>query len=232
MKKKILALIGVAVLSLGTVACTQNTDTNDIVIGADEVKPDEDTNTGDAGNTGSDNAGTEDGDSSSDNTNAGDVTEVTDVTSTLDAFNVFWNNYPEAEKFAVAGGDYNNFVDGAPGTCNVSDTDTIINQFYIPEAVAGSVDDMASLVHMMNANTFTGVIVHTGAPEGFADALKENISNVNWVCGFPDRLIVADLSNGYFAYAFGEASIMSTYEASLKATFPSAQIVHDVNLAQ
>lgn len=230
MKKKILALIGVAVLAFGAVACGENTgnsDTNDTEV----VTPvdDADNDNADTDNSQDENPGEVD---NSGETSGGENTAVTDITSAVDAYTAFWNNYAESDKFAVVGGDYNNYVDGAPGACDISDINTLTNQFYIPEAVAGSVDDMATLVHMMNANTYTGVIVHTTAPDGFADALKDNITGVDWVCGFPDRLIIADLSDGYFAYAFGEASIMNDYVAKLQSTFPSANILHDVDLTK
>ena len=216
--KKVLAFIGVAVLAFGATACGNTVDDNNVSIGADAVEPDDAL----TGNDTENQAGSNDNQS-------GAAVELTD---SLQAFTAIWDSYGDNDIFAAVGGDYSSMVDGAPGKCDVSDTDCLVNMFYIPENLTGSVDDMASLLHMMNANTYTGVILHTTSPEGFADALKDNISSINWVCGFPDRLVVADLSGGYFAYAFGEASIMETYVSKLQAAFPSAKLVHDVNLVE
>lgn len=235
MKKKILMIIGVAVLALGMVACTGKTNSNenvpDAVVDTDKDNVDKD-------NTDKDNAdasATDDVDNADNDNNEESsvkLTVVTEITDSLSAYTTLWGNYAENEKFAAMGGDFNNYVDDVPGACGLSNPDAIMNFFYIPETVILSVDDMAALTHMMNANTYTGVILHTTEQEGFADAVKDYIVATDWVCGFPDRLIVAELSNGYIAYAFGESSIMETYVGKLQATFPTAEIVHDVNLAE
>jgi len=235
MKKKLLVVIGVAVLALGMVACTGKSNSNekvpDAVVDTDKDNTDKD-NT-DKDNTDASNTdGVDNADNGNNEESSGSLTVVTEITDSLSAYTTLWGNYAENEKFAAMGGDYDNYVEDAPGVCGLSNPDALMNLFYIPESVVLSVDDMAALTHMMNANTYTGVILHTREPEGFADAIKDSIVATDWVCGFPDRLIVAELSNGYIAYAYGESSIMETYVGKLQATFPTAEIVHDVNLAE
>lgn len=226
MKKKILALLGVAVLAFGMVACTDKTE-NDAGNTVIESTDDSVDNNNSADIDDENNNDTEDNLGNADNGG-----ESVEATGAVLVYNAIWNSYNENDMFAAIGGDFSNPVDNAPGKIDTANADTLVNQFYIPEDMIGTLDDVASLMHGMNANTYTGIVAHTSQPEAFADAIKNNIMGVDWVCGFPDRLVVADLSDGYVAYAFGEASIMETYVAQLQAAYPSANIIHDINLAE
>lgn len=225
MKKKILAIFVMAALAMSTVACTSSAGSNDSGIEKDENNDSKDDATQDS-----------DKDEDSDDSNAGGDSasngDATEVTGALQAFEAIWNSFGDDEKFPAMGGDFANAVDGMPGNCNLEEKDTIIYQFYVPEDMYESVDDMASLMHMMNANTYTGVVVHVADSQAFADAVKTNIQGTNWVCGFPDRLVVAELADGYVAYAFGAEDIMVSYAANIQKVFPSAKIVYDLSLTE
>ena len=45
--------------------------------------------------------------------------------------------------------------DGAPGNFSMDDADLLDSSLGFPAAEAGKIDGAASLVHMMNLNTFT-----------------------------------------------------------------------------
>ena len=60
----------------------------------------------------------------------------------------------------------------------------------LPETA--KVDQAASLVHMMNQNTFTAAAYHcTDDADALATALRDNIQQRQWMCGFPDKVAVA-----------------------------------------
>ena len=76
-------------------------------------------------------------------------------TSALNILETVWNTYGEDEKFSVVGGDFSeaNLKEDAPGVFDLKDRALADSELGLPETAA--VDEAASLVHMMNANTFT-----------------------------------------------------------------------------
>ena len=73
----------------------------------------------------------------------------------VDVLTKVWDTYKDDEKFAAGGGDANNMVMDGPGKYDVSDVEGLDAQLGFPQASVALIDDAASLVHMMNANTFT-----------------------------------------------------------------------------
>ena len=144
-----------------------------------------------------------------------------------------WAVYEEDEKFAIAGGDYENMVMDAPGTVNVSDGETLDGLFGFPASSAGLVDDGASMMHMMNQNTFTAAVFHVTKADDVktvADAAKENIMNRQWMCGFPDDLVICSVGTNYVAVVFGAEEVVDDFEDGLEKAFPSTQTLYDEDL--
>ena len=64
-------------------------------------------------------------------------------------------------------------------------------------------------MHMMNANTFTcgALRVKNGDDAAkLAEDLRDAIQNKQWMCGFPDKLVIATLGN-YVVSVYGDAAI-------------------------
>ena len=143
-----------------------------------------------------------------------------------------WAAYDD-EKFAIAGGDYENMVMDAPGAVNVSDGETLDALLGFPAASAGLIDDGASMMHMMNQNTFTAGVYHVTKADdvqAVADAVKENIMNRQWMCGFPDDLVVYSVGTNYVAAVFGAEDIVDNFEESLEGYYASTKILYDEDL--
>lgn len=143
-----------------------------------------------------------------------------------------WASYAEDEKFFAMGGDYNNMVDNAPGACDVTDAETLNALFGFPTANIADIDGAASLMHAMNQNTFTAGAYHmvTTDKQALADAIKENIQNRQWMCGFPDTLLIASVGD-CMVVAFGEASIMDNFKAKLTAAYDFTEVLYEESLA-
>ena len=79
------------------------------------------------------------------------------VKSPLELLTTVWNSYGDDEKFPAGGGDMSeeNMTTDAPGRFGIDDTAALDATLGFPAASAEKIDDAASLVHMMNANTFT-----------------------------------------------------------------------------
>lgn len=161
--------------------------------------------------------------------------EVVSITDSLEVLTTVWGTYGDDEKFAVAGGDYNNSVMDAPGKFDVTDAVTLDTMLGVPEDGAALIDDAASIMHMMNANTFTAGAYHmadSANQEDFCTKLKDNILNRQWMCGFPDTLIVVTIGDEYVVSAFGAADVIDTFKTKLTTEYPVAEIMFEESLAQ
>jgi len=163
------------------------------------------------------------------------ATETVAVTDATDLFTQVWNSYADADKFPIGGGDFDNIVMDAPGKYDVSKAEEMDSTLGLPQSSAALIDDAASMMHMMNANTFTGGVYHVADAanqDTVVDSLKDNIMNRQWMCGFPDTLIVAKVGGEYVVSAFGNAEIIETFKTNLKATFEMTDVVVEESLAE
>ena len=157
----------------------------------------------------------------------------TEGKTAVDILTDSWAVYEEAEKFAIAGGDYNTMVPDAPGAVDVSDGETLDALLGFPADSAGLIDDGASLMHMMNQNTFTAAAYHVTKADDVqtvADAIKENIMNRQWMCGFPDDLVVYSVGTNYVVAVFGAEDVVDNFEDALEEVYASTKILYDEDL--
>ncbi|MCI8462734.1 MAG: hypothetical protein HFG25_07325 [Lachnospiraceae bacterium] len=154
--------------------------------------------------------------------------EASKYSDALEVMNAVLEVYTDDQRFAIAGGDSSNMTEDAPGKFDVSKTEELDYMLGLPADQAAVIDDAASMVHMMNANTFTGAVYHL--TEGtdvtaFADAVKANILARQWMCGFPDKLLIIDVDGRYVITAFGEAGIMEIFKTNALSALSDAQVI-------
>ena len=121
-----------------------------------------------------------------------------------------WDSYTDDEKFPAAGGDYETSVDDAPGAFDPSNADNL--NFLL-----------------MNANTFTcgALRVKNGDDAAkLAEDLRDAIQNKQWMCGFPDKLVIATLGN-YVVSVYGDEELVNTFRDKLQAAYSDAAIAYD-----
>lgn len=146
--------------------------------------------------------------------------------SALDLLEKVWSTYTEDEKFPASGGDYSeaNSKEDAPGVYDLSDRAAVDSALGLPETA--KVDQAASLVHMMNANTFTAAAYHcTDDPAALATQLRDNIQQRQWMCGFPDKVAVSVVGE-YVVSVFGAEDLVDTFMSHLNGIF-GVQPVYD-----
>lgn len=173
---------------------------------------------------------------SNDNTNT--TTEGTTAapavqTSALEIMENIWNAFG-GEKFPVMGGAADAYVDGAPGSVEVTNTDMLIYTLLLPEAQAAQIDEAASLMHAMMLNNFTAAAYHL--TEGtdvaaFTAAVHEAISNNPWMCGMPEQMLVAVIHGEYVVTAFGVNAAMDPFKTGLTTAYPDAEIAYSEAIA-
>lgn len=210
--KKIIALLLAAMMALSAAACSDSST---------------DSSTDASKNSSSEN-----------NTNSSSQSEESESVSIADGVELLttvWDSYDEADKFPVMGGDTTegNMNTEGPGQYGLEDTAALDSTLGFPAAAIDQIDSAASLMHMMNANTFTCGAYHVtdeADMDKLADTIKENILNRQWMCGFPDQLIIVKVDR-YLVAFFGEKGITDTFKTKLMAAYPSAQIVSETPIA-
>lgn len=161
--------------------------------------------------------------------------EPIEIESALALLESVWALYGEDEKFPAAGGDYNeeNMTDGAPGKVGLDDASSVEYLLTFPAAGVEMIDDAASLIHMMNTNTFTCGAYHlknAGDMQTLAADVKDHVMNKHWMCGFPDKLVVISVGE-YLVEVFGLQEQVETFCANLAAAYPEATILSDDPIA-
>lgn len=151
------------------------------------------------------------------------------VDDALTILNAIWNTYSDEEKFPAAGGDSEHAVDGAPGSFDASNADNLSYQLTFPADDASLIDSAASLVHMMNLNTFTCGAFHVADANNvarLADDLRTTIQAKRWMCGFPDKLVIVTVGQSVLS-VYGNEELVNTFRDKLLTSYSAATAVYD-----
>lgn len=139
----------------------------------------------------------------------------------LEVLQTVWEAMPEDSKFPSFGGEMTEEIQEGPGAYNMTGTDPLIYSLLVPEQQVDKVKEAASLIHMMNANTFTcgAFRVEGVSAEEFASAMKERILTNQWICGFPERLVIAAVGDTTVVSAFGMGDVLNPFVDQLTAAY-------------
>lgn len=156
------------------------------------------------------------------------------VSDPLTLMNTVWDQVPEDDKFPVIGGDYSeeNMNESGPGNYSLDDPAVIETYFGLPEASVAMVDQAASLMHMMNTNSFTAAAFHVAKPEDVSTVvadIQNNLANRHWMCGFPDKLVIVTLGD-YVVSFFGLNENVDAFKAGLLSAYSSAVVAVEDNI--
>lgn len=155
-----------------------------------------------------------------------------DIPDAVTLLTTVWNSYGAEEKFAAGGGDAENMVMDAPGAFALTDGEAVDAMLGLPQSALSMVDDAASVMHMMNANNFTcGAyrVAEGASAQELASALQENIKNRQWLCGFPEELVIYTVDN-YVVCLFGVCDITDVFQSKLTAAYTGAVLYCEESL--
>ena len=127
-----------------------------------------------------------------------------------------------------------NMTMDSPGKFSVSDAAALDTTLGFPEAAVDKIDDAASLVHMMNANSFTGAAYRVKAGtdmNAFAEEVKSSILATQWICGFPDTLVIINVDGTYVITAYGQKEIMETFKTNALSALQGAEVLVEAPVA-
>ncbi len=148
------------------------------------------------------------------------------IASPVELLTKVWDAFGE-NKFSAIGGNIENVVEDAPGEYDITMKETAMAQLVITEDGLKMVDSAASLMHMMNANTFTGAAYKLADGVKAADFIKvmqDSVKGNNWICGFPEKLLTAEVTDEYVVVAFGLGDIIDVFETNLKGVYAQAKV--------
>ena len=153
--------------------------------------------------------------------------------SALGILEKVWSTYSADEKFPATGGSEKHMKEDMPGKFDVSDAEALDSELGFPKANASEIDDSASLMHMLNQNNFSCGVYHikgSGNAEALAGKIKENILARQWLCGFPEKLVILTVGD-YVVSVFGAGELTDTFTAKLSAEYSSTKQLFDVPIA-
>ena len=153
--------------------------------------------------------------------------------SALEILEKVWSKYSTDEKFSATGGSEKHMKEDKPGKFDVSDAEALDLELGFPKAQATEIDDAASLMHMLNQNNFSCGVYHvkgSGNAEALAGKIKENILARQWLCGFPEKLVILTVGD-YVVSVFGTGELTDTFVAKLSAEYSSTKQLFDVPIA-
>ena len=139
--------------------------------------------------------------------------DATEVLTTIFA------SYAEENKFPVAGGDEANMSFEGPAKYDYTLADELGVVAKLPASQAANIEDAATAMHAMNANSFTGAaykLVDGADAVAFAEDFKTELDTARWMCGFPEKFVVVK-TGGYLVTAYGVADIMDYFKTTVSA---------------
>lgn len=154
--------------------------------------------------------------------------------SALDVLTTVADAYAEDQKFPMAGGDSENMSTEGPAAFDISKTEELATSLTLPESEIKHIDDAASLVHMMNANIFTGAAYHLtddADMKDFSKAVEESVLSKQWICGMPDTLVILKADDEYVVTAYGEAEIMETFKENAEASLDGSEVILETSVS-
>lgn len=159
-----------------------------------------------------------------DNASSEAVAEV-DV---VDALKNIWDNYEDENKFAAMGGGMANPVTDGPGELSLDDTAEVNDKTGVPEDKITTIDKAATLIHMMNANTFSAAAVHAAEgnkAEDVATTIGDNLKIRQWMCGIPEKHVIIKVGSNTIISAFGANDLITVFHDKAKVAYPDYTVL-------
>lgn len=153
--------------------------------------------------------------------------------SALEILETIWADYSEDEQFPVIGGSMADPVDNAPGNFDLAD-ENLPYLLLVPQDQMANITEAASMIHAMNTNTFTCAafkLAEGVTAADFGAAMKDAVMNNQWMCGFPDSLLIRALGDAYVIMAFGVNDAMTPFETHFSAVYPDAVTLAEETIA-
>ena len=166
--------------------------------------------------------------------------------SALEMLQIIFEKYNAAQatddtKLWVCGGNVNNFETTnpeGPAAFVALDNEDYNQNLGFPASEAGKIVSAASMFNMMNANTFncfTIQLTEDTDVDATINTLKDNILARQWICGSPEKLVIAKAPGNYIIAVWGVVEfggIVDPVAQSFATSIEGATIVVEHSFAQ
>lgn len=145
-----------------------------------------------------------------------------------------WSGMPEDQKFATAGGDSEHTIMDDAGYVDNTNETYLCNILLFPADYIDSIEEAASIGHMMNINGFTSglyTLAEGTDTAAIASAYEAIVADNMWLCGIPEEYIVMELDENQIFIAYGFVDNITNVEAHLTSLFPTAKILTEGKIA-
>lgn len=157
------------------------------------------------------------------------------VASALELLSTVYGAYDADSKPMVMGGAGDTASFEGPGAIDAADAETLDGQLHFPANQAANISEAASMMFAMNQNSLTaGAFKVTGDVNAFVNALKDSVLGTQWMCGFPEKLVIYTVGSDYVVMAFGLAGVsdpmsdfLKDFNQAVTTAYPMAQLVVD-----
>jgi len=122
------------------------------------------------------------------------------------------------DKFPVMGGHHQSYTLDAPASYDLDKTADLASSFCVPEELLTYVNDVATMQHMMHANTFTACAYHiteTEQVEAMIEGIEKKTLDNQWLGGFPDKFFIIRIGNDYVVTAYGNKNVVDYFKDAL-----------------
>ncbi len=158
-------------------------------------------------------------------TACGDKKDATEYASAVDILKKVVDTGKEIE-FPYMGGDFDHTKEDEPGSFDIAKKEELSN-LGLPESEQDHLEEAASMMHMMNANIFTGAVYKIKEDvdaDTFIEHVEEELSARQWMCGSPEKMIIIKISDEYILTAYGEEKILDDFKKKAIEALTDAKV--------
>ena len=148
-----------------------------------------------------------------------------------------WDEYKasagEDIQFPIGGGYAESMVMDAPAKFDMAAEgakDMLVYSFCIPAEELEKTDDAATMMNMMMANNFSSAAYHVADAanvEAVIAGIKDATLNNQWMCGFPEKMIIVTVGDEYVVSAFGNGMVIDAFETAITTVYGDAAVVSE-----
>lgn len=139
--------------------------------------------------------------------------EIVDTTTALEILEFAWMQIGAENQPSAYGGHVGEDGEYYPGpnSYELAYAEDLAAKLLLPTDQMDKVVDAATVIHLLNANSMTAGVVklQEGADvKAFADATADRISNNQWMCGFPEKMVIIQISDDFLFVGFGLTDLL------------------------
>lgn len=162
--------------------------------------------------------------------------EVVTDNAALNILSTVWATYSadDVNYFPAAGGDMlteatTNWEGPAAFGTTGEAAEAFEAMLHFPNASVSKLTAAASMMHAMNANTFTcGAFQVADAADidALTAEIKTTIDGTQWMCGFPEKVLIVTVDNTIIA-CVGNTQLVDDFSAKLQTAYANTTIAVD-----